>query len=103
MIELQGIAGAVTAVTGFEKGSGKTTFLNLALPIARQAGPVAVFTIGVDGALKACESGVSVPEIRVEPGDIVLTTEAFARAYWHWFFLIQPAPLPDRRSTGLRG
>lgn len=24
------------------------------------------------------------------------TTEAFARAYWHWFFLIQPAPLPDR-------
>jgi len=24
------------------------------------------------------------------------TTEAFARAYWHWFMLIQPAPLPDR-------
>jgi len=24
------------------------------------------------------------------------TTEAFARAYWHWFLLIQPAPLPDR-------
>ncbi|MBW8843632.1 MAG: alpha/beta hydrolase [Burkholderiales bacterium] len=24
------------------------------------------------------------------------TTEAFARAYWHWFFLIQPAPLPKR-------
>jgi len=23
-------------------------------------------------------------------------TEAFARAYWHWFFLIQPAPLPER-------
>jgi pimeloyl-ACP methyl ester carboxylesterase len=22
------------------------------------------------------------------------TTEAFARAYWHWFFLIQPQPLP---------
>jgi haloacetate dehalogenase len=22
--------------------------------------------------------------------------EAFARAYWHWFFLIQPAPLPER-------
>jgi haloacetate dehalogenase len=21
--------------------------------------------------------------------------EAFARAYWHWFFLIQPAPLPE--------
>ncbi len=24
------------------------------------------------------------------------TTESFARAYWHWFFLIQPAPLPER-------
>jgi haloacetate dehalogenase len=24
------------------------------------------------------------------------TTDAFARAYWHWFFLIQPAPMPER-------
>lgn len=24
------------------------------------------------------------------------TTDGFARAYWHWFFLIQPAPLPER-------
>ena len=24
------------------------------------------------------------------------TTVAFAHAYWHWFFLIQPAPLPER-------
>ncbi|KQW51130.1 MULTISPECIES: alpha/beta fold hydrolase [unclassified Roseateles] len=24
------------------------------------------------------------------------TTETFSRAYWHWFFLIQPAPLPER-------
>jgi haloacetate dehalogenase len=24
------------------------------------------------------------------------TTEAFARAYWHWFFLIQPPPMPER-------
>ncbi len=24
------------------------------------------------------------------------TRDAFARAYWHWFFLIQPAPLPER-------
>ena len=23
------------------------------------------------------------------------TTETFARAYWHWFFLIRPAPLPE--------
>ncbi|RPH42336.1 MAG: alpha/beta hydrolase [Burkholderiales bacterium] len=25
-----------------------------------------------------------------------LADDAFARAYWHWFFLIQPAPLPER-------
>ena len=24
------------------------------------------------------------------------TSEDFARAYWHWFFLIQPSPLPER-------
>jgi haloacetate dehalogenase len=24
------------------------------------------------------------------------TNEVFARAYWHWFFLIQPAPMPER-------
>lgn len=24
------------------------------------------------------------------------TSEAFARAYWHWFFLVQPATLPER-------
>lgn len=24
------------------------------------------------------------------------TSDAFARAYWHWVFLIQPAPLPER-------
>lgn len=26
--------------------------------------------------------------------------EAFARAYWHWFFLIQPAPLPETLLGG---
>lgn len=24
------------------------------------------------------------------------TSDAFARAYWHWFYLIQPAPFPER-------
>jgi haloacetate dehalogenase len=24
------------------------------------------------------------------------TTDAYARAYWHWFFLIRPAPVPER-------
>jgi hypothetical protein len=97
-MDLRGIAGAVTAVTGFEKGSGKTTFLNLALPYARAAGPVAVFTIGVDGSLKAREAGVTVPEIRVEPGDVVLTTESFARASGARFEVLET--LPGRTALG---
>lgn len=28
------------------------------------------------------------------------TNEAFARAYWHWFFLIRPAPLPESLIEG---
>jgi haloacetate dehalogenase len=28
------------------------------------------------------------------------TTQQFARAYWHWFFLIQKAPLPERLLAG---
>jgi len=95
---LEGIAGAVTAVTGFEKGSGKTTFLNLALPYAREAGPTAVFSIGVDGALKARESGTAVPEIHVQPGDIVLTTETFARASGARFEVLDA--LPGRTALG---
>jgi len=27
------------------------------------------------------------------------TGEAFARAYWHWFFLVQPPPLPEALIT----
>ncbi len=28
------------------------------------------------------------------------TSESFAKAYWHWFFLIQPAPLPEQLLEG---
>ena len=28
------------------------------------------------------------------------TTDGFARAYWHWFFLITPHPLPERAIEG---
>ncbi len=79
MTGLEGVAGEVTAVTGFEKGSGKTTFLNALLPVARRAGPVAVFSVGVDGGLKA-RSGAAAPEVLVEEGDVVLTTDLFARS-----------------------
>jgi len=95
---LEGAAGAVTAITGFEKGSGKTTFLNYALPQVRRAGPVAVFSIGVDGALKARGAGAPSPEIRVEQGDVVMTTDVFARSATASFEILEA--LPVRSSLG---
>lgn len=79
MADLEGIGGRVTAVTGFEKGSGKTTFLAALLPAARRSGPVFLATIGVDGRLKARDAGRAAA-LPVAPGDLVLTTDAFARA-----------------------
>ena len=98
MAGIEGAAGAVTAITGFEKGSGKTTFLNYALPLVRKAGPVAVFTIGVDGALKARTQSAPPPEIRVEKGDLVMTTDRFARAATASFEILEA--LPGRSSLG---
>ena len=98
MAGLAGAAGAVIAITGFEKGSGKTTFLNYALPEVRRAGPVAVFTIGVDGALKARDTSSPSPEIRVERGDLVMTTEAFARSSTASFEVLEA--LPGRSTLG---
>ncbi len=86
---LQGVAGAVTAVTGFEKGSGKTAFLSLALPHARRAGPVAVFTIGSDAGPPGSRTAT---RLRVEPGDVVLTTEPLARASQARFEILQAVP-----------
>jgi hypothetical protein len=95
---LAGAAGMVTAITGFEKGSGKTTFLNHALPVLRASGPVAIFTIGVDGALKAREASAPAPEIRVELGDLVLTTDTFARTSTARFEILDA--LPGRSTLG---
>lgn len=98
MAELEGMLGTVTVVTGFEKGSGKTTFLNLALPLLRRRGPVAVFTIGVDGAQKAREGQGHPAEIRVEAGDLVITTENLARASQARFEVLEV--LPGRTALG---
>jgi hypothetical protein len=98
MASLEGAAGAVTAITGFEKGSGKTTFLNYALPLVRRSGPVAVFTIGVDGALKARDSAAPPPAIHVEAGDLVMTTDAFARAATARFEILEA--IPGRSTLG---
>jgi len=87
MPDLAEVAGAVTAVAGFEQGSGKTSFLDLALACARAAGPAAAFTIGVDGAGRGGGSA-----IHVAPGDVVMTTEAFARASDARFELLEAVP-----------
>ena len=91
MTALVGVAGAVTAVTGFEKGSGKTTFLSFLMPHARRAGPVGVFTIGSDSG-PGTRQAARVPEIRVEPGDVVLTTEPLARASQARFEILETVP-----------
>ncbi|MCE1228050.1 MAG: CobW-like GTP-binding protein [Firmicutes bacterium] len=98
MNHLRAMAGAVTAITGFEKGSGKTTFLGHALPQLRAHGPVAVFTIGVDGAQKARESRSPASEIRVEPGDVVMTTQPFAHHGSARLEVLEA--LPGRSSLG---
>ena len=99
MQALEGVAGAVTAVTGFEKGSGKTTFLSLALPHARRAGPVALFTIGSEGGPTRDSGGKATsPRIRVEPGDVVLTTEPLARTAQARFEILET--VPGRTSLG---
>ncbi|MFZ1613520.1 MAG: hypothetical protein WAT51_05075 [Holophaga sp.] len=98
MMALEGVAGAVTAITGFEKGSGKTTFLNHAHAIARRTGPVALFTIGVDGAQKARDSHLVPPEITVAVGDVVMTTEHFARTASARFEILEA--LPGRSALG---
>lgn len=92
MDRLGHVAGAVTAVTGFEKGSGKTTFLGLLLRHAREQGPAAVFTIGHDGV------GAGGPALRVEPGDVVLTTAPMARASEARFEVLDT--VPGRASIG---
>ena len=68
------LIGPVTVVTGLGRGSGKTTLVDLALPVARRAGPVAVFTVGVHAPAPGA------PRLVLAPGDLTLTTEPLARA-----------------------
>jgi haloacetate dehalogenase len=43
-----------------------------------------------------CVERVAVLDIAPTLAMYEQTDEAFARAYWHWFFLILPAPVPER-------
>lgn len=77
--------GRVTFVTGPEKHCGKTTFMNLAALAVRKAtlasgkpGP-ALLTVGYDGESRDFLSGARKPAVPVAAGDVVVTTERFAR------------------------
>ncbi len=77
--------GRVTFVTGPEKHCGKTTFMNLAALAVRRAtqasgkpGP-ALLTVGYDGESRDFLSGARKPAVPVAAGDVVVTTERFAR------------------------
>jgi len=74
--------------------------------VMRSLGHARFFVAGHDrGARVAHRMAVDHPEAveRIAVLDIAPTlamyentTEAFARAYWHWFFLILPAPVPEK-------
>jgi hypothetical protein len=59
---------------------------------------VAVFTIGVDGSLKARDTSAPPAEIRVEPGDLVMTTDLFSRASTASFEVLEA--IPGRSTLG---
>jgi hypothetical protein len=66
--------GRLTVFAGFGKGSGKTAFFSSALHEARKAGPVGIFTIGLEGA------GTKRQAIHARSGDLLITTAPLARA-----------------------
>ncbi len=77
--------GRVTFVTGAEKHCGKTTFMNRAACLARRGaaaegrpGP-ALLTVGYDGEARDFLSGARKPAVPVTTGDIIVTTERFAK------------------------
>jgi len=77
--------GRVTFVTGAEKHCGKTTFMNRAAALARRGavaagkpGP-ALLTVGYDGEARDFLSGARKPAVPIAAGDIIVTTERFAK------------------------
>jgi haloacetate dehalogenase len=81
--------------------------------LMRSLGHERFFVVGHDrGARVAHRLAVDHPDavMRIAVLDIAptlamyeKTDDAFARAYWHWFFLIQPAFVPERMIGGDAG
>ncbi len=106
------IAHSTTAICGLSKGCGKTTAFSWACGTARQAGPVALMTIGTHQQGKLQSSNAMrfpmgpdnsrqnslVPELQVCPGDVVLTT--LPQAHLSPASLEILATIPGRTSLG---
>ncbi len=71
------LSGRVTFVTGPNRGSGKTAFLNYALGLLRRSGEMPAFlSVGLDG--EASTSGQA-SQIPCMPGELFLSVERFLR------------------------
>jgi haloacetate dehalogenase len=66
--------------------------------LAHDRGARVAHRLAMDHA--ACVKAMTLLDIAPTLAMYEQTHEAFARAYWHWFFLIQPAPLPETLLGG---
>ncbi|KPX23585.1 Haloacetate dehalogenase H-1 [Pseudomonas amygdali pv. dendropanacis] len=86
------------------------TMANDQLSLMRALGHERFHVVGHDrGARTACRLALdhpyavaSVTLMDIVPTDVLLTDlrKEVAQSYWHWFFLAQPAPFPERVIAG---
>ncbi len=77
-IEASELSGRVTFVTGPDKGSGKTAFLNYGLGLLRRAGEAPAYLgVGLDGESSAAGRSSTIPCM---PGELFLSAERYLRA-----------------------
>lgn len=80
-LEASSFSGRVTFVTGPEKHCGKTTLLNAALGLLREAGEAPAFLgVGFDGEARDALTAARKPRIRVEEGEVFVSAERYLRA-----------------------
>jgi len=80
-LEASSFSGRVTFVTGPEKHCGKTTLLNAALGLLREAGETPAFLgVGFDGEARDALTAARKPRIRVEEGEVFVSAERYLRA-----------------------
>jgi hypothetical protein len=100
MFPTDALQGRVTVFAGAGKACGKTAALCALAPIAQERGPVALFTIGFDGAQTRSAAGPGAPAaaVRARPGDVAITTVPLARASEARLEVIET--LPGRSAIG---